>query len=206
MAERLLTCTWCGSDIERPRSNKSYCSASCRAARLRSSAAVDGRSQQWYQTSLERKRRPVVTSPCVVCGKGFQHKRDDAKFCSRVCSAKASYEARRDSPEFKAGRARYKKNPGAVAYARKRQAQRRGVYAEAFTPQEIFERDGYRCHLCRRKCDRRKTFPHGKSPTLDHIVPLARQGEHTRANVATACLSCNARKQHHGGGEQLAVI
>ena len=32
-------------------------------------------------------------------------------------------------------------------------------------------------------------------PTLDHIVPLNRGGQHTRANIQLLCHSCNASKQ-----------
>ncbi|MEV6398476.1 HNH endonuclease [Streptomyces sp. NPDC051907] len=32
------------------------------------------------------------------------------------------------------------------------------------------------------------------SASLDHIIPLARQGDHTRINVQLAHLLCNLRK------------
>ena len=31
-------------------------------------------------------------------------------------------------------------------------------------------------------------------PTMDHLTPLARGGEHTAENVAPACLPCNQSK------------
>lgn len=31
-------------------------------------------------------------------------------------------------------------------------------------------------------------------PTQEHVVPLARGGEHTRTNVVPACLGCNRSK------------
>jgi len=39
--------------------------------------------------------------------------------------------------------------------------------------------------------------PFGKDllPTIDHIVPLNRGGEHVRDNVQALCLSCNASKK-----------
>ncbi len=35
---------------------------------------------------------------------------------------------------------------------------------------------------------------HPRDKTLDHLIPVARGGEHTRENVVVACRSCNSRK------------
>lgn len=51
----------------------------------------------------------------------------------------------------------------------------------------IIRRDGSRCYLCGRTLKRHEV-------TLDHITPLARGGEHTEANLAVACQSCNSSK------------
>lgn len=53
--------------------------------------------------------------------------------------------------------------------------------------QAIIARDGGRCHLC-------GGYPTGLDLTLDHVVPLARGGAHTEANLRVACRSCNSRK------------
>jgi hypothetical protein len=83
---------------------------------------------------------------------------------------------------------------------------RRPGVVETFTSEEIFERDRYRCHICKRKCRRRAAVvPDPLAPTIDHLIPLAKGGEHTRANVATACFQCNSVKGDRGGGEQLAL-
>jgi 5-methylcytosine-specific restriction endonuclease McrA len=41
---------------------------------------------------------------------------------------------------------------------------------------------------------RTERVPHPLAPTLDHIVPLARGGHHTRDNTQCAHFSCNTRK------------
>lgn len=61
---------------------------------------------------------------------------------------------------------------------------------------EVFERDGYVCHLCGDMTDPEATYPALNMPTLDHVVPLARGGHHTRANTKTAHLLCNSLKGH----------
>ena len=48
---------------------------------------------------------------------------------------------------------------------------------------EVLERDDYVCRWCGRL-----------ATTADHIVPLARGGETTLANLAAACVSCNSAR------------
>lgn len=70
----------------------------------------------------------------------------------------------------------------------------------------IFERDGWRCQLCRLKVDRRRVVPHPKAPTLDHIIPLAKGGTHEPANVQLACFRCNCLKGDRAASDQLRLI
>jgi len=73
---------------------------------------------------------------------------------------------------------------------------------------EIFERDGWRCGLCGHKVNPQVKYPHPRSASLDHIVPLSKGGDHARANTQLACLVCNISKQANvgGNGEQLRLI
>ena len=59
----------------------------------------------------------------------------------------------------------------------------------------IFNRDGWRCHLCGglTKQHLRGTTK-AKAPELDHIIPLANGGDHTPANLACSCRHCNIKK------------
>lgn len=76
---------------------------------------------------------------------------------------------------------------------------------EPYVRGDIFKRDGWRCHICNRKCRRDVGAQHSLSPTIDHIQPLAAGGADTRRNVATAHRICNSRKSHTGAG-QLRLI
>lgn len=49
-------------------------------------------------------------------------------------------------------------------------------------------------------------FPDPKSPSIDHVVPLAEGGTHDPANLRLTHLGCNARRQARGGNEQLALV
>ena len=58
----------------------------------------------------------------------------------------------------------------------------------------VYERDAGRCHLCGGKVN-----PRGWH--LDHIIPLARDGEHSYRNVAVSCPKCNMSKGTKGGAQ-----
>lgn len=77
---------------------------------------------------------------------------------------------------------------------------------EKFDAAEVYERDRWRCGICRRKVDKSLAWPHPMSPSLDHIVPLSLDGEHTRANTRLAHLNCNVTRGNRMGAEQLALI
>lgn len=77
----------------------------------------------------------------------------------------------------------------------RRRAMERGAEAEAVDPLAVFERDGWRCHMCRRPTPRKlRGSVDPRAPELDHIVTLAEGGTHTWGNLACACRSCNGRK------------
>jgi 5-methylcytosine-specific restriction endonuclease McrA len=80
------------------------------------------------------------------------------------------------------------------------------IEAETFDPIEIFERDRWRCGVCRGRVNPKRAHPHPLSPSLDHVVPVAEGGQHTRANARLTHLRCNLSRGARGGGEQLALI
>lgn len=86
----------------------------------------------------------------------------------------------------------------------KRRVWKASAQCDVISPEAIFHRDGYRCQLCGSKT--RGKFPALTSPTLDHIIPLSRGGDHTAANLQCACFSCNSRKGSRSANEQLRLI
>lgn len=94
-------------------------------------------------------------------------------------------------------RIRERKAPSRRADKAYRKALERGKVhgAERFDPLEILVRDRWRCHICGISTPKRLrgTF-HPQAPELDHIIPLALGGLHTRLNVACACRRCNGAK------------
>lgn len=86
-------------------------------------------------------------------------------------------------------RAAYAKNPFRMREAtRRRRAMKAGVFTENFTEDQwlaILEANDHRCSYCLQKCDALEP---------DHMVALARGGEHTAANITPACETCNTSK------------
>jgi 5-methylcytosine-specific restriction endonuclease McrA len=76
---------------------------------------------------------------------------------------------------------------------------------EMFDSREIFERDGWRCGICRRRVSQKLSWPHPRSVSLDHIVPISAGGGHVRENVQCSHLECNLRKLDLGPGQLLLV-
>jgi 5-methylcytosine-specific restriction endonuclease McrA len=74
-----------------------------------------------------------------------------------------------------------------------------------YADREIYERDGWRCHLCGRRIFKSKRWPDPKSGTIDHIVPLSEGGIDEPANVAAAHWDCNREKRARALGEQLRL-
>lgn len=77
-----------------------------------------------------------------------------------------------------------------------RRARMRGAKScEPLDPMMVFERDLWRCGICGRKTLKgMRGTTHDRAPELDHIVSLARGGEHTYANTQCSCRKCNGEK------------
>ena len=69
----------------------------------------------------------------------------------------------------------------------RRRARKRGTMVEIFTFAEILERDKKRCGICSRRIVTTEL-------SIDHIIPLASGGTHTKENVQLAHRICNAKK------------
>ena len=76
----------------------------------------------------------------------------------------------------------------------KRRARERNAKIEEFSRTEIFDRDNGICHICGKKVK-------PSSWQLDHIIPLARGGQHTRINVAVSHPLCNNKKYCTGSAQ-----
>lgn len=133
------------------------------------------------------QRHPKCIVPCVVCGVKVTRRVDNVRTrqptCSVACRRLVQWGERQapvDSYDW-------------AADAVRRAAKHGAPIVEEFTREEIFERDGWACRLCGVACT--APNPHDlRAATVDHVVPLALGGVHSRDNAQTACLSCNSAK------------
>ncbi|HEY5864783.1 MAG TPA: HNH endonuclease [Candidatus Tectomicrobia bacterium] len=65
---------------------------------------------------------------------------------------------------------------------------------EDFSRKDVFIRDKWICQLCYKPVKKTLRFPHPKSPSLDHVIPVMQGGNHSYQNCVLTHLGCNAAK------------
>lgn len=131
-------------------------------------------AQQMAKLAAQNRARERA---CRCCGVPYSMlNRIAAHFCSDDCASRQA-----------------KAQKAAARIARK--ALQRARRVEPVNPLRVFRRDGWRCYLCGCVTPEalRGTFE-PNSPEIEHVIPLARGGEHSYMNVRCACRACNAIK------------
>ena len=193
-------CVTCGTATP---ATRRYCSPECRPA-------------------PPRRARPKATKQCPTCTRSFVAPRADSTYCSRKCQPSYARSHTRRSHtrathrgicdhcgrEYVGRKRKYCTLACGVARWRPIQrqmyrARRLGAWVEIIDPRVVYERDGGICQICRKpvRFGGRKG---PNSPAIDHVIPLARGGDHSYANVQLAHARCNSRK--HAGPAQLNWI
>ncbi len=224
------TCRQCGEMLpeheeSRPGRCRVFCSRACGAkyrhqpkAKLQGACVVCGDS---FETHVSTRRycsircgeiargvrlaEPLPTRICALpgCGEAFQPKRRMQRCC---CEAHGK--------EFWKVRAleegRLKRDPWSDRrrddYHRRRALKKQASTGRPVRLAEVAERDRWKCHICGKRVAKSRAWPHPRSASLDHVVPLSRGGAHDPANVRLAHLECNTAKNNRGGNEQLLLI
>lgn len=137
-----------------------------------------------YEERKRRKERLEHTSftSCQCCGAMFLYDdRTHQKYCSKQCAA----------------RLRQKRHETVRRIRTKAQMVDSDISLE-----RLYQRDGGLCYLCGRVCDWNDrevvdgTIICGDTyPSVDHVIPLSKNGKHSWANVKLACRKCNNRKR-----------
>lgn len=128
----------------------------------------------------ERKaeeKRLARLHPCSVCGELTTRK----TYCSQECAKKAA---------------------NAQQEVRRRTKVKDALVDKGITLKRLYERDHGICYLCGEKCDwndkeeRDGTIICGnRYPSVEHVIPLSKGGEHSWENVRLAHRICNTRKR-----------
>lgn len=188
-------CEYCGAQYQTHTYIARYCSSTC-GVRDKAGWSKSREVMLWTRPyTYKPTTAPLnilpntwtyTTGNCSVCSEPFV-----SKYMNVTCSDECQREHERDREH----RARQRRR------ARKKEAFVENVYRK-----KIFERDAFKCHICKRLTDRDAKVPNPKAPTIDHIIPLAKGGTHEPANVATACFMCNCLKSDTGTGDQLLLF
>ena len=74
-------------------------------------------------------------------------------------------------------------------------------FDSTITLEKLYKRDHGVCYLCNKTCDwgdfqkiNGAFIVGGSYPTVEHVYPLCKSGEHSWKNVKLACFSCNSKK------------
>ncbi|GAA0738693.1 hypothetical protein GCM10010199_62020 [Dactylosporangium roseum] len=149
---------------------------------LRARGLCGSHYNQRYQPNRHR-RNPTA---CVVCGAGITRQTDASRqhVCSITCRTLLQHgtPAEVGTYDWATDAARRARLAGAVV-------------VEVFDRLDVFERDEWTCRICHASVDRDASPFDPDSPTVDHVTPLSRGGEHSLANVQCAHLRCNSSKQ-----------
>lgn len=142
---------------------------------LRRQEEIRKRTEEFWAQSFEQKEFSI--SSCKECGAPFVKAKHNSVFCSDECRRKAM-NRRHD-----------------------RRLKRASVIDKNITLQKVYKRDKGRCWICGGKCDyndyeiRDGHFVALKNyPSIDHVLPLAKGGNHTFENVRLAHCYCNTLK------------
>lgn len=201
-------CPWCWTLFDKKhkggeRSQNRYCSKSCSAQHLglvsREVTQLKAIAKAWaapskpiYKATVRREaealrriarhvgRPPFYRRECHLCG-CLLIRRNRVKATCGACA-----------------RRRFRQTEAGKAIRRIHKAKRKvrmGIKAERIDPFKVFDRDGWKCQICGidTPISLRASYE-DSAPELDHIKPLALDGEHTWMNVQCSCRKCNIRK------------
>lgn len=214
-------CAGCGEPLtpmKRAGNPKKYCADRCRLRALRRDPQYRTRRNKAQNArqrakALEREATLPPKSKCLNCGTELAQRRAAWNYCNAPECRSAKYRAGLadrprcsepscDRPVIAKGLcgSHYKSvwleaNPGrADVWHSARRARKAAAFVEDVPLHALLERDGWTCGICEKPIPRDAVWPDRQSPSLDHVIPLSKGGEHSWANSQASHLSCNARK------------
>lgn len=209
--DRSGLCAVCFSPFDRKRGRNDAglcCSRECGFELLRqrgaqSKAVTEAKLEfaRWARLTARAKILKPVPAPktCRDCGTVIDKGKQRCEPCkAEATAARPKSKPDKTLPAYRASRSRCK------ARRRMREREQR---VETFDPFAIFDRDKWRCHICGCNTPKRLrgTFE-PNAPELDHIIPLAAGGEHSRRNTACSCRRCNIAKADKPFGQLSMAI
>ena len=122
----------------------------------------------------------TLTKTCRYCGKEYETHSKASAFCSAICCKKWS---------------------NRETWRLRRCREKNATIDTNISLKRLYERDEGRCYICGQTCDwndyivRDGTVIAGNNyPSIDHVKPLSKGGEHSWKNIRLACRHCNTLK------------
>lgn len=177
-----INCAQCGNSFVPATRAATLCSAECKRE--------DARIKCRDRNRIKHGTFGTVTKSCAYCGAEFTAEKygSQRSYCSQSCRDKA-----------------YRRTEIAkVAHRGVKSRRRARLVGATLSPVswlDVLIRDRWICAICGRKINRKVSVPHPDAATIDHIIPLARGGAHSMANLQAAHFICNATKSDQGGGQ-----
>ena len=122
---------------------------------------------------------------------------DGKQYVCIKCKGERRKKKYRENPENELKKSREYRQTERGKFLHRNKEHRRRMQKNA-TPEEhkitesqwrkLIESQDYKCARCGCK------FTDENKPTMDHIVPLSKGGEHTSANIQALCQTCNSSK------------
>jgi 5-methylcytosine-specific restriction endonuclease McrA len=170
-------CFYCKQEFQAAHALANICSPGCRKRTSRASPPEAPPGRPGTGVEPDRGGPPLAESDheprriaarCRRCGVTIEDPTGARKYCSSVCR-----------------RAMRQMN---------RKARIRRVYVEPVSLAVLRRRDEGRCRICGEPVASTAQPPHPSAATIDHVVALARGGEHRYRNTQLAHLRCNLAK------------
>jgi 5-methylcytosine-specific restriction endonuclease McrA len=167
----VFKCQTCERPFESRQIRAKYCSTDCMAKGV---AGV-----------LTKRHGTRPPRPCEKCGEIFKPARPnrrqrEAGYIQRHCSYECAGMVPRTVRPKRGDREKRLRSTG---------------YWHPVDPMIVFDRDGWRCHLCGIRTPKHlRGTTDDRAPECDHIVPIAAGGSHSYENSACSCRKCNRQK------------
>lgn len=182
-------CARCGEPVAEKRgvrgAKPKYCSVRCR--NRASEARHPDRVAARIAAQVVAKRTPKRSVICPFCETTYETARSRSRSCGSPECVRA---AERDT----------------TATHGRRRRKLKAASGERISRRAILDRDKWTCQICRLAIDRTLRAPNPGSPSLDHVIPLARGGRHAAVNLQAAHLGCNIRKSAKLKTSQLRLV
>lgn len=184
-SEELVLCKKCGTKKLLAEFHKDFSRKNGHCIFCKTCACTNKR-KEWEENKEEIKKRTKIS-------------RDKRKDKQKIYNK--NYGLRKKKAISANKKAYARKNPEKIrARNQRRRVLIKNGVVEKFLDIEIFERDRWICQICLKKVNKRLKHPHPLSHSIDHIIPIADGGAHTRQNSVLAHLLCNTVK-----GDRTAV-